>query len=61
MKILTRFLKGPRCSGCGDIAAHVEEKTHLCPPCWGIYLKVEERKQKLESTLRQRFIFGVRP
>jgi Zn finger protein HypA/HybF involved in hydrogenase expression len=54
MKLVVRFVKGLRCEGCGD-TGWVDEKSMYCPACLGIYLKVEERKEKLQSTLRVKF------
>jgi hypothetical protein len=43
-----------RCHGCGAIG-YVEVKTILCLYCFGLRVKVEERKNKLQSTLSRIF------
>ena len=59
MILLTRWLPVQRCEGCGDITCRVESKTLLCPPCWGDWLKIQERKAKLEATLSMRFCWPM--
>lgn len=65
MKTVVRFVLGPRCAGCGAVDMPVDERTLLCPACWGIRWKVEHRIQRLremlEGTLRAKFAMaGVR-
>jgi len=57
--ILIRLLPIQRCQGCGDITSRVESKTLLCCPCFGDWLKVQERKAKLDSTLSVKFAWPV--
>jgi hypothetical protein len=59
VKTVVRFELGMRCEGCGMVDMPVDERTRLCPACWGLRWKVENRVQRLrenlERTLQQKF------
>ncbi|GAC1640145.1 MAG: hypothetical protein NVS9B14_21570 [Candidatus Acidiferrum sp.] len=53
MKLVIRLVAG-RCEGCGAVA-DVEEQRRLCLYCFGLWLAVERKREKLQDTLRVRF------
>jgi hypothetical protein len=59
MTLLIRLLPVQRCAGCGDVTRRVESRTLLCLPCFDPWLKTQERKAKLDSTLSFRFAWPM--
>ena len=59
MILLIRLLEIQRCAGCGDITSRVESKTLLCLNCYHPWLKIQERKAKLDATLSFRFCWPM--
>jgi hypothetical protein len=59
MTILLHLLPVQKCSGCGDITSRVEAKTLLCLACYHPWLKAQEKKAKLDSTLSLKFAMPI--
>jgi DnaJ-class molecular chaperone len=55
MKIVLRLIPNQHCDGCGGHGVYVEERNHICLNCLSLHVQVEQRKQKLQSTLTYRF------
>jgi len=53
MTLVLRMKPDRRCHNCGAVG-YVEEKLGLCCSCAGLWIKVKDRKNKLEATLRQK-------
>jgi hypothetical protein len=58
MVLILRLLEGKRCEGCGAIG-RVHDLTCLCLSCLAPWLKAEDRKEKLNETLRIKFAWPV--
>jgi len=58
MIIVLRLLPNSKCEGCAAIG-RVHDLTGLCLSCLAPWLNVEERKEKLNGTLRHKFAWPV--
>jgi hypothetical protein len=58
MILVLRLLPQSKCEGCGAIG-RVHDLTGLCLSCLAPWIHVEERKEKLDSTLRVKFAWPV--
>lgn len=54
MVLIIRLLQNQKCEACGAIG-RVHDLTKLCLSCLAPWVKVEERKDKLNGTLRHKF------
>jgi hypothetical protein len=58
MILVLRLLPRMKCEGCGAIG-RTHDLTGLCLSCLDPWMKTEERKQKLDETLRIKFAWPV--
>jgi hypothetical protein len=58
MVLIIRLLERGRCEGCGGIF-RIHDLTRLCLSCLAPWIEVEERKERLSSTLRSCFAWPV--
>ena len=58
MVLVLRLIEGHRCEACGAIG-RVHDLTMLCLSCLAPWLKTEERKEKLNHTIRVKFAWPV--
>jgi hypothetical protein len=58
MVLVLRLLPNRKCESCGAIG-RVHDLTGLCLSCLDPWVKVEERKQKLDETVRIKFAWPV--
>lgn len=54
--IICRFVAHGVCTGCAAQDVRVHEKTLTCFSCTGKLVAIEDKKQKLQNTLRQQFL-----
>jgi hypothetical protein len=58
MILVLRLLPNQRCEGCAAIG-RVHDLTRLCLSCLAPWIHVEERKEKLNESLRHKFAWPV--
>ena len=58
MNLILRLLPQSRCEGCGAIG-RTHDLTRLCLTCLDLYMKVEDRKAKVNESLRIKFAWPV--
>lgn len=58
MILVLRLLQNQRCEGCAAIG-RIHDLTRLCLTCLDLYMKVEDRKAKVNESLRIKFAWPV--